>query len=131
MGDATMEHRWGERISVYVPVRLDARPRALAPGCIRNASLSGAYIETSARLPPGTLLAVELERLRLESHERCGLRACLVRQDARGIAVEWSEFAPGLIRALLARAPSRSLEFAPPARPRLLRAGALEPPSAP
>ncbi len=103
-------------MSVYVPVRLDARPRSLAPGCIRNASLSGAYIQTSVRLSPGTLVAVEFEGMLLHGEERSGIHACLVRQDARGLAVEWCEFAPEAIRALLARAPvldTRSIPHAP------------------
>ncbi len=101
-----MEHRWGERVSVYAPVRLDARPRALAPGCIRNASLSGAYIQTSTRLPPGMLIAVELEGELCRAGQRPYLHAWLVRQDAHGVAVEWCEFAPEAIRAIVARVPA-------------------------
>ncbi len=99
-----MEHRWGERMPIYLPVRLDARPKALAPGCIRNASLSGAYIQTSAQLSPGILLDVELGMALLPGGERPCERAWLVRRDAHGLAVEWCEFAPQAIRALVASA---------------------------
>jgi hypothetical protein len=112
-----MEHRWGERMSVYVPVRLDARPKALAPGCIRNASLSGAYIQTSVRLAPGMIVAVELEGA-LRAPERPTVHAWLVRQDSHGLAVEWCEFAPEVIRAVVARVRAQdagSLPFPAPA----------------
>jgi len=100
-----MEHRWGERRSVYVPVRLDARPRVLAPGSIRNASLSGAYIQTTASLEPGAFIDIQFEGAPAPDDENCGVRACVVRRDAAGLAVEWCEFAPEPVRALLAHTP--------------------------
>ena len=105
-----MEHRWGERRSIYVPVRLDGRPRVLDPGSIRNASLSGAYIQTGASLEPGAFLDIQFERLPLPDDEASPVRACVVRRDALGIAVEWCEFAPEPIRALLAHEPPPPLE---------------------
>jgi PilZ domain len=99
-----MEHRWGERARVDVPVRLDAGPHSLVSGIIRNVSLSGAYLETRADLSPWTPVFVELP---------CGLlgrgeppdriRAYVIRRDRTGLALEWSEFAPEIVRTLIAQ----------------------------
>jgi len=93
---------------LYVPVRLDARPRVLALGSIRNSSLSGAYIQTSVTLAPGTPVGVELGQGIARHEEPCCVRAYVVRRDAYGIGVEWCEFAPEPIQTLLTDAASRA-----------------------
>ena len=52
--------RFGERIPFELPVRLSADGRALGRGLIRNASISGALIETALELPLHTNLVVTL-----------------------------------------------------------------------
>jgi hypothetical protein len=41
-----MDHRWGERINVDLPVRLMAHPFAKRDGRLMDLSVSGAYIQT-------------------------------------------------------------------------------------
>ena len=50
-----MEHRWGERIELDCPVRLELRDGTGVEGRLCNASISGAWIETGARLPARSL----------------------------------------------------------------------------
>lgn len=94
-----MEHRWGERVEVVRAVLLVSQPhRECDPvlGVLRNVSVSGAYVETSREMPVLSQITVEFEGANIE--------ACVVRRDAHGIGLEWSEFAPPEIVALC-RAP--------------------------
>ncbi len=103
-----MEHRWGARIACDIAVRVDARPQLLALGFMRNASLSGGFIETNARLLPCTPVLIQLESAALRYDWLRHVRAYVVRDDAAGLAVEWYEFAPEPIRAVLALARNRA-----------------------
>lgn len=96
-----MEHRWGSRIAVHVPVRLDL-PAATSPGCLVDLSVSGARIRSSARPAPLTFLYVSV----LPSHPHARGRplhipAHVVRWTANGFAVEWQALAQAAVRALL------------------------------
>jgi len=94
-----MEHRWGRRAAVEAAVRLHSGPNA-ASGRITNASLSGAFVRTSSRLPLFGYILVELPRD--DSHHRPPLvPAYVVREAADGLGLEWCEFAPPSIATLL------------------------------
>ncbi len=99
-----MEHRWGTRVSVDLAVRLDVGADRLAPGLIREVSLSGAYLETRAGIAPYTPVLIELPRGLHGSSEPHRISALVIRADGRGLALEWSEFAPGAVRTLIAAA---------------------------
>ncbi len=99
----TVEHRWGERSVINVPVRLDARPHALAFGRLRDASVSGAYIETAFELPLWTRISVELDWGRFQRDETRRVAAYVARRDAGGIGLEWCELAPRPIVSLIRR----------------------------
>lgn len=97
----SMEHRLGTRVPTSLPVRLVRARAALAHGRMLNASSSGAYIETSASL---RLLA----RIDVVWGPECpdraqcpGVPAYVARVGPSGVGVEWLEFAPAMIRALL------------------------------
>lgn len=109
-----MEHRWGERVSVNVPVRLDVGLPSVAFGFIRDVSLSGAYLETSADLSPWTAVIVELPRGLPGLGEPHRIHALVIRRAARRLALEWSEFASEPIRTLIASA-NRNTMAEPPA----------------
>jgi hypothetical protein len=89
-----MEHRWGERLSLWADVRVHYCGES-ADGRVRDASLSGAYVETPLRLPSYC-------RIELEFHG-VAIPACVVRQNATGVGVEWCEFAPSAIIRTLTR----------------------------
>jgi hypothetical protein len=100
-GGIQMEHRWGERALLDQPVRLDARPGLIAVGRLRNASLSGGYVETAAIVPLGTRLHVELEWIYWKRAEHFRIPAYVVRADENGFGLEWCEFAPGWVTVLM------------------------------
>ena len=99
-GDAT-EHRWGRRIPLEVPVRLDLGGRPMGHGLLRNASISGALIETALELPVFTNLVVVLPATSEAAPGATELAACVVRCEMAGIAVEWRDMACQPIVGLL------------------------------
>ena len=101
-----MEHRWGERIQVEHAVRLGFGPRVIVTGTLKDASLSGAFIATQVRLPALSRVQVTLSVKRgrkglLPPHT--SIPAHIVRTAAGGVGIEWQEFAPAPIHALLSR----------------------------
>jgi hypothetical protein len=113
-----VEHRYGHRTPIDVPVRLKAWPR-IGRGKLRDASVSGAFIETDLELPLFGMVDLEIRGIRtgnrnsrtVETHV---IPACIVRSDRSGIGVEWFEFAPAAISALIAdRAAAGVAKFEP------------------
>jgi hypothetical protein len=92
-----MEHRWGERLKVALPVRIDAACGLVGTGLVVNFSVSGAFIATT--LPVALLSQVRViftsgrgaSRLRLHAGDS-PFEGQVVRKNAAGFAVEWSEF---------------------------------------
>lgn len=103
-----MEHRWGERVTVDVPVKLMARPFAARNGQLLNVSVSGALIRAEFDLRRLTRLqvAVTLPRLR---HPAPIVPAYVTRTLEQAVGVEWCEFAPRAILDLIRAAPGRAL----------------------
>lgn len=102
-----MEHRWGQRVTLEVPVKLEVGGRTLGRGVMRNASVSGAFIETALELPVYTNFVVALPTLS-EAEPGCqALEACVVRLQPGGIAVEWRDMACPSLVALLERTSGR------------------------
>jgi hypothetical protein len=99
-----MEHRWGTRIELNAPAELWTAEGVTSEACVRNASLSGAFVETTARVPL-------LSRIALRPLARNGdwLDACVVRVEPAGLALEWLD--PGLhsVTALLALRPDAAV----------------------
>ena len=96
--------RFGERTILEVPVRLTVDGQSLGGGTIRNASISGALIETALDLPLHTNLVVTLT---IPDGHAPGVReltACVVRVDAAGIGIEWRDMGCVDITNLLKRA---------------------------
>ena len=96
--------RFGQRATLDVPVRLAADGRFLASGTIRNASISGALIETEVDLPLHTNLVVTLTMPDGSPPRVRELGACVLRIDPAGIGVEWQDMGCLDITDLLARA---------------------------
>lgn len=96
--------RFGQRVTMEVPVRLGVDARQLGRGTIRNASISGALIETPLELPLHTNLIVTLTLPNGDAAGTRELRACVRRIDPAGIAVEWQDMGSVDISDLLARA---------------------------
>jgi len=93
----TMEHRWGERFKITLPVRILAPCGLVGAGLVVDFSVSGAFIATA--LPVAVLSEVQIRfrPSRRSARADAGRRsltfsAQVVRRSAGGFAVEWSEF---------------------------------------
>lgn len=98
-----MEHRWGQRVTLEVPVRLYFNDAALGRGLLRNVSASGALIETSLEIPVFANLVVALPASGEASPQIHELPASVVRRVPAGVAVEWRDMACPAIVALIER----------------------------
>ena len=95
--------RFGSRVPLELAVRLNVDARTVGRGTIRNASISGAHIDTALDLPLHTNLVVTLWVSGEEPPLR-SLPACVVRKDPDGVGVEWRDIAGADILDLLERA---------------------------
>lgn len=98
-----MEHRWGERVALRLPVRLELAGELLARGRLCNASISGGYVITDTKLPVLAAVDVVLASCQVPDG-RLVLPACVVRRDERGLGLEWRDMASESVVALLREA---------------------------
>lgn len=96
-----MEHRWGTRRILSVGVKLYTRQSAPQFGRLLNASASGAYVAMSATPPIMSRVRIALGWDGLQRGGRHRITAYVVRTDARGIGIEWRNFAPPPVVALM------------------------------
>ena len=87
-----MEHRWGNRSIVDLPVSICGASVA-GRGVLRNVSSTGGYIETALPLAALTMVRVQIAR---DTHGLAPADAwgLVVRQDRDGVGVEWCDAAP-------------------------------------
>jgi hypothetical protein len=91
-----MEHRWGTRVELRAGAKLMTLD-GLCEAVLKNASISGAFIQTSAR--PMLLSRVSV---RPEATGSEWLDGWVVRVEPGGIAVEWLDPPLRAVAALLA-----------------------------
>jgi hypothetical protein len=84
-----LEHRWGTRVPVEAPGELLTEDRGWIEVVVANASLSGAFVRTAARLPLLSCVFVHVFEGPTD-----WLEACVVRHDEEGMGLEWLD--PGL-----------------------------------
>lgn len=94
--DHSMEHRWGNRVHLDEPATLRSVHGAVFLVRLRNASLSGAFIETTAK--PALFARVTLHPIAGEGYS---MDAWVVRIAADGIGLEWLEPASESVLDLL------------------------------
>jgi hypothetical protein len=102
-----MEHRWGERVGVDLPVRLTAHPFAVRHGRLTNMSVSGASIRADFDLRLLSRVQVVIE---LPQKTRCGapsIAAYVARSNKGSIGIEWCDFAPAVVTEMLATLAAR------------------------
>ncbi len=105
---AFMEHRWGARVPLDLPVRLELAGELLGHGRLRNASISGALLITASRLP--VLAALDVVVTTTAAPEgRITLPACVVRRSAGALGLEWRDMACDALVALLRAADDHSV----------------------
>ena len=96
-----LEHRWGERHEVNFPIRVEAGSAAKGgKGCVRNLSLSGAFVTSDCDWRLNTLIEVGI-RMPPPSTRTTIVRAIVSRKLKDGVGIEWYEFAPKIIKDLL------------------------------
>ena len=96
-----MEHRWGERVSLDCPALLVLRDDSIAEGQVRNASISGAWIDTDGSLPVYTSVTVIVPAGAGVRRRAIELPACVVRTASGGVAVEWRDMGVPTLVSLL------------------------------
>ena len=94
--DPGMEHRFGTRVPLDAPAEVFTVLGDVTDVTVTNASLSGAFVCTSARWP-------EFSRVSLRIKEGSGdwLEALVVRHDRNGVGVEWLDPGTRTFRAAL------------------------------
>jgi hypothetical protein len=99
-----MEHRWGERVILDLPVSVLLGDGHRIDGCLRDASASGGRIDLARCVRPHQGAEVNV-RVVLPTAPECVLQldGCIVRRLRRGfaIAVEWDVLSPNGLSALL------------------------------
>jgi len=95
-----MEHRWGQRVEIGVPVRVHERSGGTHRALLRDLSASGAFVQTFT--PPTAFSSVTIE-FDDAAHAAAGMdaKAFVVRDDPEGFGIEWVEFNPPPVAALL------------------------------
>jgi hypothetical protein len=104
-----MDHRWGRRLQVDIPVRVAAHRFAVRDGRLIDLSVSGALIEADIDARVLSRVQVILLLPAYPRHEAPTVEAYVARKHQHGIAVEWCEFAPRAVRDLLGETVSGSL----------------------
>jgi hypothetical protein len=95
-----LEHRWGERVKVNIPVRVESNHSTGVNGRMRNLSLSGALMTSDSDLRINSLIEVSIA-LPPPSTRTAVIKALVSRKFNEGVAIEWNEFAPNIIKELL------------------------------
>jgi len=104
-----MEHRWGERVRVGIPIRLTGtQPYLVTQGRLENLSISGGFIAAKSGFRTFSRIKVLLEAPLRPKQDAPVLDAYVARQQQGGIGVEWCEFAAPAVLALL-RVAARSV----------------------
>jgi hypothetical protein len=85
-----MEHRWGHRFAQDTAAEITTADGVHATGKVKSASLSGAFVQTGARLP----LRAQVS-LRPQHAPEQSLDAKVVRVEEDGLALEWMGW-PGM-----------------------------------
>ena len=102
-----MEHRWGERVGVDIPVRITAHPFSVRHGRLTNLSVSGASIKAEADMRVLSRIQLVIEIPHTTRSEAPNVAAYVTRSSKGLFGVEWCEFAPPVISELLATLSAR------------------------
>jgi PilZ domain len=106
-----MEHRCGSRYSADIGVYVSARAGTLSSaGRLCDVSISGGFIVTALPIEPLNMISLQFSA----GFPIARLQAQVIRRTADGVAVEWQEYAPGLIHEVLRAQPP--LEQTAPSR---------------
>jgi hypothetical protein len=91
----TSEHRWGGRFPVNARVEIWLYTGPATDAVLRDASFSGAFLETNLQLPVLTAVCLRVVP------DGPWLEGTVVRIEAAGLAIEWREPGLGPLSALI------------------------------
>jgi len=114
-----MEHRWGKRIAVDIPIKLSARPYSVRAGRLINLSTSGALMDTDFDMRLLSRIQVIIEMPLRFRHATPVISAYVARKFKDGYGLEWCEFAPRPIMELIRSPPVPHLMVKAHAAPEL------------
>ena len=90
-----MDHRWGHRINLDVPIRvMHPAMSSCGDGRLSNVSLGGALIITSLDSNVGARIQISIPIDLGGTTYESVIDAYLVRRSDTALAIEWAEFAP-------------------------------------
>jgi hypothetical protein len=95
-----MEHRWGHRVDLQIPMLAELGAHSPVRAHTVNVSLSGAFLRTAIVAVRPVPCFVEFELAGIQPNERHRILAHVVRQTQDGVGIEWAEFAPRVVRLL-------------------------------
>lgn len=96
-----MEHRWGQRIPIDVPVQLVLSCGSIGCGRLRDVSITGAFVQTHSSLPLLSLVDIEPQMESRGGRRMQSLPACVVRKDSTGVGLEWTEPSTHVLESIL------------------------------
>ena len=96
-----MEHRWGERIQVALPVRVKAHRFSVRDGWLTDLSVSGALVRADIESRMLSRIKVAIVLPLWPKHDSPVLEAYIARKHKHAVGIEWCEFAPDSVRQLL------------------------------
>ena len=89
-----MEHRWGKRFAVDLPVTVvHVMTNRVGDGCLQDISLGGALLRSPWELTIGARVQVQIVGS-TDPGKDALIDARVVRRSGDAIAVEWFDFAP-------------------------------------
>jgi hypothetical protein len=96
-----MDHRWGERVFVDLPVRISTHRYPATLGRLSDVSVSGALVKIN--LDARVLCRIQLALILPHRPRRNAqiIEAYVARKQAGGLGIEWCDFAPRAIGELL------------------------------
>jgi hypothetical protein len=95
-----LEHRWGERFPLDLPVQLAVNSVSGIDARLKNLSLSGALIEADFALRIHTVIEIKLP-MPPSTQPATVVKAYVIRKVNEEVGVEWRDFAPHAIKELL------------------------------
>jgi len=96
-----MEHRFDQRVSTQVRVRIGVSPQSVSTGQLRNLSVSGAFVQTSVRPARTGSVRVYFDEQHSRGSMKFELDAYLVRSTPDGLGLEWADSESAILLALL------------------------------
>ncbi len=96
-----MEHRWGRRMAVEIPIQMVAKGSSLTSALIANLSVTGALIKADCQLCMRSRVQVFVESPTRPQKDALILAAYVAGNCRHGIGVEWDDLASPRVTQLL------------------------------